>query len=1110
MASLLFKNNASTTLSGTITNTQTSITVASSSGFPAPSAGDYFYATMYEISGASEINIEIIKVTAVSGTTWTIVRGQDSTTGLTRSTTTYIELRYTSAAAALMLQKDNNLSDLGNASTARTNLSLGTMATQSASAVAITGGTISGVTIETLDSSTTIDDNGDPTKKAQFEVSGIATATTRTFSFPNASGVFALTSDLSAGYQPLDSDLTAFAALAANGIVARTGTGAVSVRSLAAPTTGFTITNPDGVAGNPTFVLANDLGALEALTTTGFARRTAADTWSASALIDGDLPSALTGKTYNALTLTANATGFSMAGGTTSKTLTVNNTLTLAGTDGTTITLPGTSGTVALNNQTVYVGTTAIAINRASASQSLTGISIDGSAASATTAATATKATNVVGGNSTTLLGAIHYQSDVDTTATLPPNTAATKKFLSQTGTGVNGAIPAWSTFTATDVGLGSVENTALSTWAGSANVTTLGTIATGTWNATTIGVTKGGTGQITAAAGFNALSPVTTLGDLIYGSAASTNSRLGGNTTTTRKFLRQTGDGTNSAAPAWDTVTDADLPLAITGKTYNALTLAAASIGFTVAGGTTSKTLTVNNTLALSGTDSSTLNIGTGGNLGTAAFTASTAYAPAAGSSSITTVGTISSGTWTGSTIGLSVGGTGATSAASARTALGLVIGTDIPSPTGTGASGSWGISVTGSAGSVAWTSVSGRPTVVSSFTNDSGYITSSSLTPYLPVAGGTMTGTLFFANATSPNTNAIQVGDGRGWKFRFLTNVSGTPTERFSFSDTGVFNSVGAITQNGQQVLHAANYTSYAPGLTGSGASGTWGINVTGSSASCTGNAANITGVYGGTITSAQVTTGLGFTPYSNSNPSGFITSAGTAANISGVYAGTITSAQVTAGLGFTPYNSTNPSGYITSAGTAANISGTYAGTITSSQITTGLGFTPYNSTNPSGYITSSGSISGTAATATTANALNTSNGYQITSLGVGTTGALSGVTGEIRATNNVTAYYSSDIRLKENVRDVVDALSIVSAIGSKTFDWTDEYIESHGGEDGYFVRKEDFGVVAQDVQAVFPQAVRERADGTLAVDYEKLSTLAFGAIQQLVKRIEALEAR
>lgn len=48
---------------------------------------------------------------------------------------------------------------------------------------------------------------------------------------------------------------------------------------------------------------------------------------------------------------------------------------------------------------------------------------------------------------------------------------------------------------TKSQVGLGSVENTALSTWAGTSNLTTLGTIATGTWSATAIGTSKGGTG---------------------------------------------------------------------------------------------------------------------------------------------------------------------------------------------------------------------------------------------------------------------------------------------------------------------------------------------------------------------------------------------------------------------------------------------------------------------------------------------------------------------------------------------------------------------------------------------------------------------------------------
>lgn len=59
-----------------------------------------------------------------------------------------------------------------------------------------------------------------------------------------------------------------------------------------------------------------------------------------------------------------------------------------------------------------------------------------------------------------------------------------------------------------TILSLSNVENTALSTWAGSANLTTLGTVGTGTWNATTISIAKGGTGQTTASGAINALLP--------------------------------------------------------------------------------------------------------------------------------------------------------------------------------------------------------------------------------------------------------------------------------------------------------------------------------------------------------------------------------------------------------------------------------------------------------------------------------------------------------------------------------------------------------------------------------------------------------------------------
>ncbi|APG11407.1 hypothetical protein BKD09_24030 [Bradyrhizobium japonicum] len=78
----------------------------------------------------------------------------------------------------------------------------------------------------------------------------------------------------------LDPDLQAIAALAGTGLLVRTGTNAWSVRTLTAPAAGITITNPAGIAGNPTLVLANDLAALEGLSGTGIARRTGTDAWS--------------------------------------------------------------------------------------------------------------------------------------------------------------------------------------------------------------------------------------------------------------------------------------------------------------------------------------------------------------------------------------------------------------------------------------------------------------------------------------------------------------------------------------------------------------------------------------------------------------------------------------------------------------------------------------------------------------------------------------------------------------------------------------------------------------------------------------------------------------
>jgi hypothetical protein len=77
----------------------------------------------------------------------------------------------------------------------------------------------------------------------------------------------------------LANDLAAIEGLAATGIAVRTADDTWAQRTIAGPTSGISVSNGSGVAGNPTIALANDLAAIESLASTGFAVRTAADAW---------------------------------------------------------------------------------------------------------------------------------------------------------------------------------------------------------------------------------------------------------------------------------------------------------------------------------------------------------------------------------------------------------------------------------------------------------------------------------------------------------------------------------------------------------------------------------------------------------------------------------------------------------------------------------------------------------------------------------------------------------------------------------------------------------------------------------------------------------------
>jgi hypothetical protein len=152
-------------------------------------------------------------------------------------------------------------------------------------------------------------------------------------------------------------------------------------------------------------------------------------------------------------------------------------------------------------------------------------------------------------------------------------------------------------------------------------------------------------------------------------------------------------------------------------------------------------------------------------------------------------------------------------------------------------------------------------------------------------------------------------------------------------------------------------------------------------------------------------------------------------------------------------------------------------------------------------------SNDIDGTGDIDITGNITASSNG-RVASFGVGT--AASGTTGEIRATNDVTAFYSSDVALKENIVNIPNPLEAIKKLNGVLFDWKKSYIDARGGEDGYFVRKKDVGVIAQEVEKVLPEAVAQRANGIKAVKYDRLTCLLIEAVKVLSDKIQKFEEK
>mgnify|MGYP005990739263 FL=1 len=106
---------------------------------------------------------------------------------------------------------------------------------------------------------------------------------------------------------------------------------------------------------------------------------------------------------------------------------------------------------------------------------------------------------------------------------------------------------------------------------------------------------------------------------------------------------------------------------------------------------------------------------------------------------------------------------------------------------------------------------------------------------------------------------------------------------------------------------------------------------------------------------------------------------------------------------------------------------------------------------------------------------------------------------VSGEIRATGDVIAYYSSDERFKDNIQPIQDSLYKISKIGGYEYDWNDKQSTYEG---------HDVGVIAQEIHKVLPEVVTEREDGYLAVKYEKVVPLLIESIKELKQEVDDIK--
>lgn len=437
------------------------------------------------------------------------------------------------------------------------------------------------------------------------------------------------------------------------------------------------------------------------------------------------------------------------------------------------------------------------------------------------------------------------------------------------------------------------------------------------------------------------------------------------------------------------------------------------------------------------------------------------------------------------------------------------------------------------------------------------------------VPIAGGTMTGPLILSGAPSTNLQAAtklyvdQVATGAGAGLVPDTRLVSTGTgltgggnlsadRTLSLATSGVtagsyanptivvdaYGRITSATAGGGSAVTSVNAKTGAvvlipsdigaPTTGGSGASGTWGISITG-------NAATVT-----SVTSLQVSTALGYTPVSTSGTGATgtwgISITGTAATASALASGANLSTPSSGNLAScTGYNASNLSGTVPVAqgGTGTSSLGTGISTFLTTPSSANLKAAVTDETGTGGSLVfaTGPTLSGVTLNGTTtipaSQALSVAGSATFT--GVVTSQAwnfaattswyLTGTTiyGSINSaalysftstgTANATLWNStSDARIKENITPVTNGVATVNALNPVRFSFKQDHLQAPN----------QYGLIAQELQQVIPDVVAntgldvDGVEDVLGVSYSSIIPILIKAVQELSAEVEALKAK